>query len=108
MIDNIHRLLKRQCQKHLPNSDNLPRDYESLMLAINDTYWHTEDERKMLERSLELSSQELIQRNSEIQAIFKALPDIFLRISRDGLILAPPRHSAVHFHEGLQWPFSVR
>jgi PAS domain-containing protein len=39
------------------------------------------------ERSLELSSQELLQINAEMRAVFQALPDQYFRVDRDGHIL---------------------
>ncbi len=41
----------------------------------------------MLEHSLDLSSQELLLANSDMRAVFQALPDIFFRIDFDGTIL---------------------
>ncbi|MGB5106472.1 MAG: hypothetical protein WBP29_07655 [Candidatus Zixiibacteriota bacterium] len=41
----------------------------------------------MLERSLELSSKELMQFSSDLREIFKALPDLFFRLDEDGKIL---------------------
>src|SRR5687767_1468178 len=41
----------------------------------------------MLERSLELSSQELLEANSETRAVFQAIPDLLFRLNYDGKIL---------------------
>jgi PAS domain S-box-containing protein len=40
----------------------------------------------MLERSIEISSHELVEANSRMRSIFQALPDMFLRIDADGKI----------------------
>ena len=44
-------------------------------------------DREMLERTLDLSSQELLQANSEMRAVFRVLPDMFIRLDREGTIL---------------------
>ena len=41
----------------------------------------------MLERSLDCSSQELFQVNADLRALFDAFPDIFFRITNEGIIL---------------------
>jgi diguanylate cyclase (GGDEF)-like protein len=51
----------------------------------------------MIERSLELSSQELLQANSEVRAIFEAFPDLFLRLNADGVILSYKTGSDMSF-----------
>ncbi|MBE0603328.1 MAG: PAS domain S-box protein, partial [Deltaproteobacteria bacterium] len=54
---------------------------------VNSAYHESDMDRNMLERSLELSSQELLQANSEMRVIFEAVPDIFFRIDASGNIL---------------------
>ena len=51
----------------------------------------------MIERSLELSSQELLQANSEVRVIFEAFPDLFLRLNADGVILSCKTGSDMSF-----------
>jgi signal transduction histidine kinase/ActR/RegA family two-component response regulator len=41
----------------------------------------------MLERSLDLSSQELLQANSEMRAVFQTIPDLLFRLDHQGTIL---------------------
>ena len=57
------------------------------MNAVNEAYWQMDLDREMLERSLDLSSQELLQANSEMRAIFQAFPDLFFRTDIEGKIL---------------------
>ncbi len=86
-MENIHSLLSRQISKHLNGNTEFPPAIQNLLKSINETYHHFEVDRKMMERSLELSSQELLQKNSEVHAIFKAFPDIFFRTELDGNIV---------------------
>ncbi len=84
---NTHRLLKRQLKKYFGNAFQIPEQWRSFIEAVNSAYYESDADRNMLERSLELSSQELLQANSEMKAIFEAVPDIFLRIDATGIIL---------------------
>ncbi len=90
MPENFHGLLQRQLKKHFKDfkSENFPPGFENFIKDINESYSYADDDRVILERSIEISSQELLQSNSEIRAIFNALPDILVRIRiEDGVIL---------------------
>jgi two-component system, cell cycle sensor histidine kinase and response regulator CckA len=86
-MDPMHSLLKRQLQRHFGENINVPKDWQSFIGAINNAYREFDDDRVMLERSLELSSQELLQANSEMRAFFQAIPDLLFRLDQDGTIL---------------------
>ncbi|MFV1952094.1 MAG: EAL domain-containing protein [Nitrospinota bacterium] len=86
-MERMHSLLKRQLNRHFGNADFVPKEWQKCIEAINEAYWHFDDDRKMIERSLELSSQELLQANSEMQAVFQAFPDLFFRLDVEGTIL---------------------
>ena len=86
-MDELHSLLKRQLKRHVESLLDLPVEYMPLLEAINQAYWQSDDDRKMLERSLELSSQELLQANSNMRAVFQALPDLFFRLDPEGVIV---------------------
>lgn len=83
----MHRLLKRQLKRYFGDSHNVPEDWKGFIDIVNSTYHESDMDRNMLERSLELSSQELLQANSEMRAIFEVVPDIFFRIDLSGVIL---------------------
>ncbi len=87
MTAKLHSLLKRQLKKHFRSVDELPTEMRQFISAVNEAYRQSDDDRNMLERSLELSSDELLQANSELRAIFHALPDLFFIINSDGKIL---------------------
>ncbi|MDQ3280710.1 MAG: EAL domain-containing protein [Acidobacteriota bacterium] len=84
-ISGLHTLLLRQLRKHFPVGE--PETSADFIEAVNSAYYQFDDDRRMLERSLELSSQELIEANNELRAIFEALPDIVLRVDRTGRVL---------------------
>jgi signal transduction histidine kinase/CheY-like chemotaxis protein len=83
----MHGLLRRQLVRHFGAADNIPAEWRGFISAVNDAYAQSDIDRAMLERSLELSSQELSQANSDMRAIFNVLPDLFFRLDRGGTIL---------------------
>ncbi len=56
----LNKLLLRQVQKHFGTTENLPPEFSSLFKVISESYDHYEKDRNMLERSIELSSNEMI------------------------------------------------
>ena len=72
-MDKMHSLLKHQLNRFF--GDSLPRTEEwlSFVETVNNAYAEFDADRRMLERSLDLSSTELLQANSEMRAIIQAL-----------------------------------
>ena len=64
-----------------------PMEWHHFMEAVNAAYRESDDDRGMLERALDLSSQELLQTNSELRAVIQAFPDVFLWLNRQGTII---------------------
>ncbi|MCK6604239.1 MAG: ATP-binding protein [Ignavibacteriaceae bacterium] len=87
MTDNLHPLLLRQLRKNIGDLKYIPEELFPLLKTIGESYEHYDEDRKLLERSLDLSSDELFQANSEMRAIVNLLPDIFFRIDQTGKIL---------------------
>lgn len=92
-MDKLHSLLNRQIQKHFGDVNSIPGSISEFVESVNQAYWQADSDRNMLERSLELSSQELVQNNSEMQAIIEALPDLLLHIDHNGIILKIKRET---------------
>ncbi|MFZ5570797.1 MAG: PAS domain-containing hybrid sensor histidine kinase/response regulator [Thermodesulfobacteriota bacterium] len=86
-MKQLHSLLVRQLKRHFGDPSQLPDDWKPFIELVNEAYREFDADRGMLERSLELSSQELLQSNSEMRAVIKALPDLFLWLDREGTIL---------------------
>jgi len=93
----MHNLLKRQIKRHIGDLESIPSACEALLNAVNDAYWQMDLDREMLERSLELSSQELLQANSEMRAIFQSIPDLIFRLDCTGTIIDCKGGSATDF-----------
>ena len=72
-MEPLHSLLKRQLKKYRVDSEVLSKGYQDFLAAVNEAYRQFDADRAMLERSLDLSSQELLQANSEMRAVFERL-----------------------------------
>lgn len=67
--ENTHRLLKRQIKKSLENEVINETDRLSVFIdLINDSYFFVDDERNLYRRSDEISSRELMEANTQLQA----------------------------------------
>jgi len=86
-MEEMHSLLRRQLRRSFGDQFSIPKEWQEFIHAVNDAYSESDMDRGMLERSLELSSHELLQANSEMRAIFQAIPDLLFRIDREGKIL---------------------
>src|SRR5688572_21274449 len=82
----MHRLLERQLRRLLGGVD-VPPEWRAFVNAIDDAYRQADAERVLLERALEISSQELKQSNSQMRAMMQALPDLVLRLDASNVIL---------------------
>jgi PAS domain S-box-containing protein len=105
-MKEIHSLLKRQIKRHLKSVDtgNIPEAWARFITSVNESYCQMDEDRKMLERSLETSSQELLDANSEMRALFQTFPDLLFRTDFEGTILDYSASSATDlpfFREGV-------
>ena len=86
-MESMHSLLKQQLVLHFGDSYSVPDEWREFLDAVNESYFDFEGKCQMLERSLELSSAELLGASSEMQAILQAIPDLLFRLDFDGTIL---------------------
>jgi PAS domain S-box-containing protein len=86
-MTKMHNLLKRQLKKFFDDSPVIPDRLQHFIDAVNKAYKEFDIDRNMLERSLDLSSHELLQANSEMRALIQAFPDLLFRIDSHGKIL---------------------
>lgn len=68
-----HRLLQRQIKRYLDSSTQLPEDWQKFLAAVNDAYYQADGDRARSERTLELSSQELLQANTQMQTLLETV-----------------------------------
>jgi diguanylate cyclase (GGDEF)-like protein/PAS domain S-box-containing protein len=85
-MKNVHSLLKRQVKRHLANSSSLPQELQDIFDAINNAYIQSDIDRNMLERSLDLSSQELLTANAELKKTLSLL-NATIESTRDGILV---------------------
>ncbi|MEQ9319599.1 MAG: PAS domain-containing protein [Polyangiaceae bacterium] len=88
MSSRLHSLLRRQVRKHF-GGESPPADSElgAFVDAVDRAYRAFDQDRAMLERSLDLSSDELVQANAELRAVFDASPDLHIWMTPDGRVL---------------------
>lgn len=63
----MHKLLKNQLKRHKLDSGELPPDLAAFVSAVDEAYLQADEDRKLLERSLDLTSQELLERNAQLR-----------------------------------------
>lgn len=76
----MNRLLKRQIKRHLGNLEELPDSMLSFIEAVDRSYNHYEEDRLLLERSMDISSNELEESNIQLRAEAKKQNEILSRL----------------------------
>jgi PAS domain S-box-containing protein len=62
----VHSLLRRQIKRHSVDYETLPENLKGLVEVVDQAYSQFDEDRGMLERAFELSSEELLQANQEL------------------------------------------
>jgi hypothetical protein len=70
-VENLHQLLLRQIRRSLEDPNALSDDERVLLGLVSDAYEQFDDDRAIMERSLELMSKELLDANSDLRATFE-------------------------------------
>src|SRR5215467_332180 len=84
----MHPALSQQIKRFLgEETDRLDPNVRAFIQAIDDSYRQADSDRSALERSLDVSSRELLKANSEMRAILQSFPDLFFRLDAKGRIL---------------------
>jgi signal transduction histidine kinase len=66
-MQELNKLLLRQAQKYMGGSDKIPENLNAFIEAISESYNHYEKDHHLLERSIELSSTEMIELNEQLR-----------------------------------------
>jgi PAS domain S-box-containing protein len=85
--DSPHSLLKRQLKCCFGEGFQVPAEWQRFVAAVDDAYREFDFDREMLERSLDLSSQELLQGNAELKATFESTPNGILIVDERGVLV---------------------
>src|SRR6185369_6066802 len=86
-MKQMHSLLKRQLKRDFGDQFAIPAQWQPFIDRVNHAYLEFDADREMLEHSLGLSSQELLDANSQMRAVFQAIPDLVFRFDHQGTIL---------------------
>ena len=69
-----NRLLQRQLKRFLGAQFVIPAEFQGLFDAIGTAYAEFDADHGLIERALDISSQELREANSQMEAVFGAVP----------------------------------
>lgn len=61
----MHRLVLRQLRRHFGETDSVPEEWKAFLQEVSEAYISADEDRLLVERSLDLTSQELTQRLEE-------------------------------------------
>ncbi len=86
-MQDLHALLQRQLEQSFGSVEGVPSQWTSFIQAINDAYHSFDNDKVTLERSLEVSSKELFRASADMRALFDALPDLFLRLDNEDVVV---------------------
>jgi signal transduction histidine kinase/CheY-like chemotaxis protein len=84
----MHSILRRQLKRFFGEGFVVPAEWQGFVTAVDEAYQAAEMDHQLIERALEISSQELLAANSELRAVFQALPDLVFRLDQYGGILS--------------------
>lgn len=70
-----HSLLLRQIRRHFGGEEAVPPELQGFLDAVDEAYHQADADRTLLERAMDLSSQELMQANSELRQSERAFRD---------------------------------
>ncbi|MFA4919623.1 MAG: PAS domain S-box protein [Thermodesulfovibrionales bacterium] len=94
----MHNLLKRQFKKYFGDSLQVPKEWQKFIEVVNDAYMQSDVDRGRLERSLDLSSQELLHANSEMRALISLL-SATIESTADGILVVNRESKIVIFNQ---------
>ncbi len=64
---SMHKLLARQLKRYFGETEKVPADLDRFIQAVDEAYQHFDEDRTMIDRSLELSSKELNSLNQRLE-----------------------------------------
>jgi len=75
-----HRLLQRQIRKHLGADPVIPESYRALLQAVDEAYAQFDGDRKLAERAMQLSSDELMTASQKLGAQYARNLEVLNRL----------------------------
>ena len=92
-MENLHRLLRRQVARALESPESLPQDGRALLDLVSDAYEEFDEDRALLERSLEL-----LEAGSDIRAAFERV----ITSSIDGIFACDASFNLTVWNPGME------
>ncbi len=92
-----HSLLVRQIRRYLGGEEAVPETLRPFLEAVDSAYRQSDADRGMLERSMDLSSQELMQAMNEVRSSLSLL-QATLDSTADGIIAVDRNHRILAFN----------
>jgi len=93
---SYHRLLERQLKKFLPGYPEVPKHLEDLLIAISNSYEHSDTDRLFMETAMRESSDELIARKETLNELFARQSHVLETLREAAAALFPNRNSLVN------------
>ena len=78
----MNKVLERQIKKIFGNLENCPKDLDDFLKLVSNTYDSNEEDRLLVERSLEISSKELMELNKQTKDESDKLKVSFLELEK--------------------------
>lgn len=97
----FHALLRRQWDRFFGRQKE-PDEWVPFLGAVNTAYHEFDTARRLLERALALSSEELRGANDELRGVLQVLPDLIFRVQADDRVSGVMQGSAVNGHPELK------
>jgi len=90
----MHSLLRRQLKKCFGEPYAVPQEWRAFLDLVDSAYRESDVDRGMLERSLDLSSQELLDSKARLHAVFNQVDTGILIIDADTLSIIEANRKA--------------
>ena len=87
-MKNLHSLLNRQLKKSFDSQNiNSNNEFTKFIKMVDEAYCEFDKDHELLQRAIDISSEELLEVNSRNRAIIDATPDLFMIVDSNGNIL---------------------
>ena len=78
----MNKVLERQIKKVFGGVESIPQELHPFIKLVSDTYDHAEEDRLLIERSLEISSKELGELNKKLKEEAETMKKNFSELER--------------------------
>ncbi len=95
----MHKLLDRQLKRNFGETEKVPVDFDRFLKAIDEAYQHFDEDRAMIERSLELSSGELNGLNRRLEGEITKQEKRAEELERQNILLADAKRAMLNLLE---------